>query len=331
MSFDELDITELRDLSESMTTVAGAVDAGVFRHLHEEPATPAELARRADLDARAMEILLPFLAEVGMLVEENGRYAPSGRGRRELADPDSPEYAAAGLPLWLANLGAWTRLPGVLRSGEPIESEGRREDASEEERREAIARFMAGMAAAPDERVRRLVEGVLARRPDAATALDLGGGPGHMSRAFVDRGLEVTLLDRPEVVEFVDREYDLAEVPGLTTVGGDFLEDALPRGPFDVILLSNILHMLSPEQCRLLIGKAAEVAAPGAVLAVADFIRNRSPRAVRFAMVMLLRTQGGNTYTVEDHREWFDEAGFSRLQVEDLDPDRQLLTVLKEA
>lgn len=154
----------------------------------------------------------------------------------------------------------------MLRSGELIESEGRREDADEEEQREAIARFMAGMAAAPDERVERLVDGVLARRPDAATALDLGGGPGHMSRAFIGRGLEVTLLDRPEVVEFVDEEYGLARVEELTTVGGDFLEDPLPRGPFDVILLSNILHMLSPEECRLLIGKAAEVARPGTVL-----------------------------------------------------------------
>jgi 2-polyprenyl-3-methyl-5-hydroxy-6-metoxy-1,4-benzoquinol methylase len=330
MPFDELDITELRDLSESMTTVAGAVDAGVFRHLHEAPASPAELARRAGLDRRAMEILLPFLAELGVLVEEAGRFRPSERARRELADPDSPDYAAGGLPLWLANLGAWTRLPDVLRSGDPIESEGRREDADEEERREAIARFMAGMAAAPDERVQRLVDGVLARRPDAGTALDLGGGPGHMSRAFVERGLQVTLLDRPEVVEFVDEEYGLAQVEALTTVGGDFLEDALPAGPFDVILLSNILHMLSPEQCRLLIGKAAKVAAPGAVLAVADFIRDRSPRAVRFAMVMLLRTQGGNTYTVDEHRGWCEEAGFSRPQVTDLDPDRQLLTLLKD-
>jgi len=324
MRIDELDFDELRDLSEAMVTVAGAVNAGLFTELARSPATPQELARRLDLDRRAVEVILPVLAQMELLeVEKEGWFRPSPRAQRELADPAASEYQAGGMPLWLENLRAWTHLPRVLREGGPVD---RVVDPGPEDDQERLARFMAGMAAAPRVRVERLVDGVLARNPEADTLLDLGGGPGHISRAFVERGLRATLLDLPDTVEFVRREYGLDEVDDLATVGADFLTDPLPPGPFDAILLSNILHMLAPEDCRRLLEKAAGVAAPGAVVAVADFVRGRSGRAVRFAVVMLLRTEGGNTYTVGEHREWFQAAGLRDLQVTDLDPDRQLLT-----
>ena len=326
MRFQDLSLTDLRDLSESMATVAAATTAGIFTALDEEKATPEKLARRLELDPRAVGILLPLLEELGLVEGREGGYRPTPRAQRELIDSGAPEYAAGGLPLWLSNLEAWTRLPEALKTGEPIGDQETEDDSRTQ--RERISRFMAGMAAAPEERIRKLVGGVLARRPEARTLLDLGGGPGHISRAFVEQGLKATLVDRPEVVEFVREEYGLDAITGLRTVGADFLEDPLPTGPFDILLLSNILHMLPPEGARVLLEKAGEVAAPGAVVAVADFVRGLSPRATRFAMTMLLRTEGGNTYTLEDHRAWFRDAGFLDLQVEHLDPERQLLTAV---
>ena len=324
MRIDELDFDELRDLSEAMVTVAGAVNAGLFTELARSPATTGDLARRLELDRRAVDIILPVLAQLGLVeVEERERYRLTPRARRELGDPEATDYQGAGMPLWLENLRAWTHLPRVLREGGPADRVVGGEPDDDQER---LARFMAGMAAAPQVRVERLVDGVLARNPEASTLLDLGGGPGHISRAFVERGLRATLLDLPDTVEFVRREYALDQVDDLVTVGADFLTDPLPPGPFDAILLSNVLHMLAPDDCRRLLQKVADVAAPGAVVAVADFVRGRSSRAVRFAVVMLLRTEDGNTYTVGEHREWFQAAGFRDLQVTDLDPDRQLLT-----
>jgi SAM-dependent methyltransferase/DNA-binding transcriptional ArsR family regulator len=330
-AFRDSDFGELRDLSEATATVAGACAAGVFSGLASEGATPDELATRLELSARAMEILLPFLEELGLVTAEEGRFELTERARRELADPSDPAYCAGGLPLWLGNLEAWTRLPQALASGNPVRKGGADAGGDDpESQREGIARFMAGMAAAPRERVQRLVEGVMARCPEASTLLDVGGGPGHMSRAFIERGLTATLLDRPQVVQFVDEEYELAQADGLTTVGGDFLEDPLPQGPFDVVLLSNVLHMLSPDQARVLVSKAGEVTRPGGVVAVADFIRGLSPRATRFALVMLLRSEGGNTYTLEEHERWFQDGGFAGVEVRDLDPDRQLVTAIRQ-
>jgi hypothetical protein len=66
--------------------------------------------------------------------------------------------------------------------------------------------------------------------------------------------------------------------------------------------------------------------APGGGIAIADFVRGRSPRAARFALVMLLRTEGGDTYTEREYADWLDSAGFDGMRIDDLDAERQLVT-----
>lgn len=337
------ELTELRDLAETTATVAAACEAGIFTSLADGPATARDLAERAGLDERAVGIVLPALAEAGTLERvdadasdrpasdaDGDRYALTDAARRHLADPESPDFAGGGLPLWLDGLRSFTRLAEVLRSGDPVERPEPEDEAEREEaEREGLEKFMAGMAAAPDARVRRIVDACLDRAPEAGRALDLGGGPGHMARAFVERGLRVTLFDRPPVVDYVGDAYGLSEVEELELVGGDFMEDPLPEGPFDVVLISNIVHSYAPEQNRALLEKVAGVTAPGGVVAVADFFRGRSSRAVRFALVMLLKTEGGNTYTEDDVAGWLERAGFRESVTVQVDEDRHLITAVR--
>ncbi|MFW6083846.1 MAG: class I SAM-dependent methyltransferase [Gemmatimonadota bacterium] len=346
------ELNELRDLAETTATVAAACEAGVFAALRDGPAAPHELADRADLDERAVAILLPVLAEAGVLepvaagVLEPGaaadgvraagaggsRFALTEEARRKLADPDSPDFEAGGLPLWLDGLRAFTRLPEVLRTGEPVERPGPQDEAEREDaEREGLKKFMAGMAAAPEARVGRIVDACLERAPGARTVLDLGGGPGHMARAFVERGLRATLLDRPETVDFVADAYGLSEVEDLELVGGDFIEDPLPDGPFDIVLMSNIVHIYSPAENRALLAKVAGVTASGGVVGIADFFRGRSGRAVRFAMVMLLKTEGGNTYTEDELASWLESAGFRGAETVQVDDDRHLILAVRRS
>lgn len=321
MRIDGHELKELRDLAEQAATVASAYQAGIFRGLGEGPTTPDELARRIGLAPRAVGILLPVLAEMDLLERRGERFALTPGARRALADPEGEQFEGGGLPLWLLNLRAFTRLPEVLASGEPLEKDD--EDLDDEE---ALARFMAGMAAAPRSRVERIVDACLDRVRRPRRVLDLGGGPGHMSRAFVERGLEVTLFDRPETVTFVAGEYGLSRVEGLELVGGDFMEDALPGGPFDVVLLSNVVHIYPPEENRELLRRVGRITRPGGVGAIADFVRGRSDRAAYFALIMLLRTEGGDTYSEEQLAGWLEAGGFRDPETVDVDDQRQLVT-----
>lgn len=323
MAFQDHDLNELRDLAEMTVTVASAAEVGVFRALAEGAAEPGELARELELDPRAVRALLPVLVKLDLLVREDGRYALTPGARRRLSDPTSPEYVGGGLPHWRHRMASWSRLPEALRSGEPLPRPGGSRSRS------ALERFMRAVAAAPSERIERVVELCLERRPDARTVLDLGGGPGRYALAFAERGLEATLLDTPDTVEHVARAFELEEVDPVRLVGADFRTDPLPTGPFDVVLLSNVLHIYSPEENRAVLRKAAGVTSEGGVAAIAEFVRGRSLRAALKGLFMLLRTEGGGTYTEEELRDWLAEAAFGEPEIHDLDPERQLVTAIR--
>ena len=327
--FQDLSFGHLRDLAEEIVAAAAAVDVGLFGALADGPAGTDELAERLDLEPRPVRILLPVLAQIDLLdATEDGRWTLTERARRTLANPDARDYAGGGLPLWLRSLRGFTRLPEVLAEGGPLE-DPEKEGADEDDEEANLARFMAAMNAAPRERVRRLVELCLDRRPDARNVLDLGGGPGHMSKEFAARGLEVVLFDRPDTVDFVGDEYGLDEIPDIRLVGGDFTEDPLPEGPFDLVLLSNILHIYGPDTCRSVLEKVAGVTADDGICAIAEFVRGHSPRAARFGLVMLLKTEEGDAHAETDYVRWLEEAGFGNPEIADLDRDRQLLTAVR--
>jgi SAM-dependent methyltransferase len=316
----------MRDDAERIVTVAAAVEAGLFEALRElGGGTPAEVADRAGLDPRAVRIVLAPLADMGLVEGDGERFHLSTEGARLFGDSGADGYAGGGMGLWLANLGRWTRLGETLRTGRPLEDDPS-EEAKDEETR--IARFMAGMAAAPRERVERTVELVMQRASEPGTMLDLGGGPGHFARAFADRGMRATVLDLPETVRYVAGAYGLEGDERIDLVGADFTTDPLPRGPFDIVLLSNVTHMLGAGENAALLRSVRGVMRSGGVVAIGDFVRGRSGRADGFALVMLLRTDRGNTYTEGAYRAWLADAGFSDMRMDDLDPDRQLITAI---
>lgn len=319
MDTNEHDLLKLRDGAEIAATVAAAADAGVTRALATGPVATDDIARQGGLDRRATRIVVAALEDAGYADRRGDGFVLSERGRRELGE----DGAGGGLPLWLTNLRAWVRLPEVLASGVPVEEGGTQQDE------DALARYMAGMAAAPRERVHRVVDLCLERVPGAARALDLGGGPGHFARAFAERGLHVTLVDTAETIGFVGPAYGLLDVDALELVAADFLDDPLPDGPFDIVLLSNITHLFTADVNRRLIQRVAEVVRPGGAIAITDFMRGQSPRAARFALIMLLRTEAGDTYAEHEYAGWLADAGFTDTRTDDVDPERQLITALK--
>ena len=323
MRIQDHSLAELRDLADLAVLIAAATEAGLFESLGREPATTVELAQRLRYDDRAVRITLLALEEAGLLERSGDRFQPSEQCRQDLCDPEAATYAGGGLPHWLRSVRSWTRLSEVLSRGGPLEPySGQRSP-------EDVARFMAGMAAAPLERVERIVDICLERHPDARSVLDVGGGPGHMTRTFVARGLLGTLFDTPGVIGYVTDAYGLGDMDGLSTVSGDLLTDELPTGPFDVVLISNVMHIYGPEVNRRLLEKAAKVVPAGGIIAIAEFLRGRSGKAGRFGVQMLLKSDGGDAYSESDFTEWLEEAGFGGVQVADLDPDRQVLTAVR--
>lgn len=78
--------------------------------------------------------------------------------------------------------------------------------------------------------------------PDEGQLLDLAGGDGAQAVWLAGRGLEVTLCDVSPVA--LDRAQEVAAAAGacLTTRCLDLETEALPMGPWSVVLCSNYLQ-----------------------------------------------------------------------------------------
>lgn len=320
MTLADLSLGELRDLADDMVLVAAASEAGIFEALGAGPRSGEDVARALGYDERATLVLLRALESAGLLTNDGERFCPTERCMRELCDPAVPGYRGRGLPHWLRGLRARTQVGEVLRRGGPLEPHPKRRDP------EHVARFTAAMAAAPAERIERIVTLCLARLPRAASVLDLGGGTGHLIRGFLGRGLTGTFVDTPDIVAHVREAYGLDAVPGLDVVPGDVTRDVLPPGPFDIVVMSNVIHIFGPAVLEKLFANATAVLAPGGMLAVVESLRGRSRRAGYIGMQMLLKSDEGGAYSASEVEGWMMSAGLEKCVVTDVDDIRQLVT-----
>lgn len=321
------DLKPFRRHAEWAVVAATAQELGIYDALADGPAGVAELADELSLAPRGVEIVLGVLEEMGLVAREpDGEVRLTGSARGHLVDPDTLDYQGDALRLWLANIREWTAaLPDSVRSGTPAEEAPGAREMSDED---AMQRFQAAMANKNPELVEAVVDACLERTTGTGRMLDVGGGPGTFTRAFVRRGWKAVLMDRPQVVEHAAEAYGLKKIPEIERVGGDFLE-ALPEGEFDLVLLANITHIFDAETDRELLARCAERLAPGGVLAVMDFVRDVEPFAALFAVTMLLNTERGNTYSLQRYDRWLEDAGLEGVRCRTVPEERQVVTAVR--
>ena len=94
---------------------------------------------------------------------------------------------------------------------------------------------------------------------------------------------------------------------------GDLRRDSFGSG-YDLVLVSAICHMLSPQENQDLLHRCYQATAPGGRIVVSDFILEPSRTAPRFAALfalnMLVGTPSGDTYTQAEYTEWLTAAGY---------------------
>jgi len=290
---------------QATRVLLSAVELDLFGHLAGGPLTAPQVAERAGTDARATELLLNALVALGLLGKQGQGFANTPAAGEALV-PDAPGSVVPAVQhanrLW----DHWSTLSEVLRTGEPADVPERFPDATEV--------FILAMHVFARQRAAAVVELVDLR--GVRRLLDLGGGPGTYACAFARRrpGLEVVLFDRPPVVPIAQR-VTASECPGgqIRTVPGDFLSDHLGSG-FDLIWASAIIHMLRPEQNRMLFTRCYAALSPGGRLVIQDGIMDESkthpPDAALFAINMLINTEGGASWSEPEVREWLTGCGF---------------------
>jgi (2Fe-2S) ferredoxin/SAM-dependent methyltransferase len=277
-----------------------------------EGAPAAEVAARVHATLRSTEMLLNALAALRLLVKREGVFYNSPSAARYLAAA-SPDNARPAL-LHTAHLWRrWSTLTACVRAGTAIahdEIAGRDPAWTEA--------FIAAMHRNAAERAPLVVRATGVE--NVRRMLDVGGGSGAYSIAFAraNPALHADILDLTTVEPIALRHIrDAALADRVHVRPGDLRSGPLGEG-YDLVFVSAICHMLSPEENLDLLRRCREALAPGGRVVVQDFILEpdkTSPRfAALFALNMLVGTRSGASYSEPEYAAWLGEAGFQEIR-----------------
>lgn len=298
--------------------VGGAVEAGIFKALHQRTMDALELAETLKADRRAVWTVAEALVSLDYLERAEGnKYRLSSRAEEMFYRPDSVNYDGFAFMHSYGLTKSWVKLPQVIQSGRPV-----RGNRTAAERRY----FIEAMSKRAKESVKDIAQFCLTGLPPKARVLDIGGGPLVYARAFAALGAGVKVLDLPEVVAAAQSSITSDE--NIHLVAGDFTM-GLPEGPFHLAFLGSICHIYGEKENRRLFKRIAAVLVPGGRIIIMDFVRGRHPFAAVFAVNMLVNTETGGTWTWEEYVTWLADAGFKDMELNEIN-DRQIITAIRK-
>jgi SAM-dependent methyltransferase len=291
-----------RAFMEARVLLTGA-ELDLFTLLAREPRSAAALAAARDWDLRPLAMLLDALVAMELLAKRADVYCCPPEVAARLS-AESPESLLASVQ-HAANL--WERWSGLTARV----TRGRAPASSEEASTRAFIGAMHAIA-------RPLAPAIVAavRPAGARRLLDVGGGPGTYTLAFLETvpGLEATLVDVPEVIPLARERISAAGCLGrVTLVPGDYLADPLPGG-HDLAWLSAVIHSNSLEQNRILFRAVWSALVPGGRIVIRDHVMSEDRTAPRagalFAINMLVAGNAGGTYTFQEIAAALTSVGF---------------------
>ena len=310
----ELSLAEIFQLGYYWETkiLLTAVRLDLFSALDGKPKAAAEVASKIGAHEPTLVLLMNALVAMHLLTKSGNVYENSSAADKHLVR-HSPQYIGHLLLLHDAEWTNWGNLEETVRSG------NRTVDRHVFETDPALgANVLAvlhriGQQSGPELAKRLRVEGPL-------HLLDLGGGAGTNAIAFcqVYPQLTATVFDLPSTLPITEKTVKDAGLESRIKLrGGNFNQDGL-GGPYDVALMSDILHYQTFQTNEALVKKVYDHLVPGGRLVIKDRFIDEAGTGpawtTAFAVHILVNTQQGACYKTSDAMQWMTNAGFGSLQ-----------------
>ncbi|MCP4717681.1 MAG: methyltransferase domain-containing protein, partial [Deltaproteobacteria bacterium] len=264
---------------------------GLFTVLGGRALRVETIAEKLALQVTALQRLLRVLVVLGLVENRGTAYANTALARTYLCRR-SRSYMGDYFIHCDTLQEQWLRVKPALKTGKMVQPEQQR--IADYPRQ--LTLFLAAMDA-----LGRLKNPLIQKHipPRSVSAmLDLGGGLGThaVSYARRNKNLNAIVFDLKDVVPQARRYIKAAgAAERVRALAGEALSDALPPGPFDLVLIANVLHIYGADDCRALIRKAAGVLAAKGILLVHDYFFGIGDQlaAGLFDMTMLSGTPEG--------------------------------------
>jgi predicted O-methyltransferase YrrM len=301
-------IIEMASGYQKSRIILTAFELDIFTAIGDGSLTSEAIAERINAKAGSTERLLNALCALGFLDKKEGCYSNTEA---------SSLYLVKGSEKYLSRIGhminlyrTWGTLTMAVQAGTSV-TEREYDPVS-------LVRFIDAMHHRAKKSAGELVSHI--DLTGVNTVLDMGGGSGVYSMAFVNAkpGLRAVVFDLPEVTALA-RNY-IAEnglTDRITTLDGDYNRDDFGGG-YDLVFMSAIVHINSFDDNVALVKKARRSLKGGGRIVIQDHImaedRTSPARGAIFALNMLVNTKGGDTYTEKEMREWLSRAGCAPIE-----------------
>lgn len=320
-SLDADDVLMLMRGHQMAAILRAGVELGVFDDLGPGPANAAKLAANRGTDPRGMRILLDSLAAIG-LVEH------AGEGLYRLTEVASTHLVSGG-PAYMGDMvklftsqtmwDSFRLLPEAVRMGGTAMEE--HAETPGHPFWEDFARWTAGMAGPGGQRLQEILEPWIADQ-EKVQVLDVACGTGLYGFGLAQRhrNVEVTSLDWPNVIDVTKRYVEHLQLQNTPRfLEGDMFTVDL-GGPYDLVILSHVLHHFSEDRCRVLLQRMTDALRPGGRVAIHEFSPgDGDPRADAFAHIfsatMLVWTRQGEAYPETFYRRLLERCGFDAPEI----------------
>lgn len=285
-----------------------ALQVDVFTPLAAGPAEAATVARACGCSQAGIAHLLDVLAGAGVLARQESRYSLT---------PTAATFLVAGRPAYAGDLilawtgpDIWGSVQNAVHTGQPAafeeyhEQDARLESYSEGRVAKSLEMWRAaGIEPQPDT-PRRLLD------------IACGCAIKSLALAQLDPALHITGVDTPRVLPTA---CALAERMGLAAqtefVEADLLTAAFGVEQYDLCLLGQITHYLTPDQNRELFRRIHIALRPGgALLLDAPMTGEQLSEWTAITSLLLWTNGGGGAHSFEQYRGWLEDANFAQVR-----------------
>lgn len=297
--------------------LASALDLHVFTHVAEGKATLPTLEAATGASRRGLERLLDVLVASGLLTREG-----MGTDACYRLMPESEVFLVESRPSYLGDYicftafrlnEQWRHLTECICTGTPVTTLEDPEEATAfwDEIVDLLFPWNYPLAAYAGRELHRI------RSEEAPRLLDLAAGSGvwGIAAAQANSALRVVAFDLPGVLGHARQNAERFGVSERFEFRvGDIRQEMLGEAEFEAAILGQICHFEGQAYNRRLLSKVAHALKPGATLIIADSLPNDDRSGPLFtllyALVMLISTTEGDTYTFAEYESWLREAGF---------------------
>ena len=292
---------------------------GVFEALASGAKNAQQVAKETNCSLTGMETLLNALNGLGYLTRGNGVYSNSRLTKKWLLK--SSKHSVRDAVLFFQDI--WE----VLAKMEESVITGKTADLHHgNQPPEFWERYLRGLATFAFYTGKEIAWKV---KLDSAPRklLDVAGGHGVYSMSFCKKypALNAEVLELPDAAKVGRQIVSEQKMSDRVSYREGDLRSADWGTGYDLILLFNIIHNLSKEECQQAMTKAFAALNPKGRLVILDSEHSKGENnlsmAGGFNELLFFLTSGTRAYPEADIRDWMQTAGFANLRT------RRLLSV----